>query len=169
MGFIRERRPVVFRGGAVTSTGSTATGTDLVGSLWTDGGFRFGPVETHTLAAAIFTLNGHGTSILTYASSGGPRDAILPDPEYSGQQKEIWLIQNTSSVEAQIHAQSTASVFAGTTFNQIAIAASTVAPAGTAYLKLCAVSTSQWAVTVGSTINWDFSASTGSTGEHAGD
>ena len=163
MGFIRERRPVVFRGGALASTGSTATGANLFGSLWTDGGFRFGPVETQTLGTTAFNLNGHGTSILTYASSGGARDAILPAPEYSGQQKEIWLIKQTSSEEAQVHAQTTSAVFAGTTFNQIAIAATTVAPAGTPFLKLCAVSTSQWAVTPGSTIDWDFAATTGST------
>ena len=163
MGFIHEKRPILARGGVLASTGSTMTGRDVAGSLATEGGFRFGPVESHTLAAAAYTLNGQGTSILTYASSGGARDAILPAPEYSGQQKEIWLIKDTSSEEAQIHAQTTSAVFAGTTFNQIAIAASTVAPAGTAYLKLCAVSTSQWAVTVGSTIMWDFAATTGST------
>ncbi len=123
------------------------------------------PVETFTLSTVTRTLSPKGVSFLTYASSGGSRDALLPKPSFPGQVKEIFLIKNTSSEEAQIHAPSTANVFAGTTYNQVTVAATTVAPAGTAYLRCVARTSTNWAITVGSTIDWDFAATTGSTAQ----
>ena len=162
MGFEYFKRPVRTRGLLASTGASTRSGTNVEGGLAVDGpiGER---VEAITLGTTARTLSGHGVSFLTYASSGGARDAILPAPEFSGQTKEIFLIKETSSEEAQVHAATTSAVFAGTTFNQITVAASTTFTAGTPYLRLVAQSTATWAVTVGSTVDWDFAATTGST------
>ena len=162
MGHEYFKRPVRTEGLLASTGTSTMSASDVAGGIGVEGPIRE-RVESITLGTTARTLSGHGVSFLTYASSGGARDAILPAPEFSGQTKEIFLIKETSSEEAQVHTPTTATVFAGTTFNQITVAASTTFTAGTPYLRLVAQSTATWAVSVGSTVDWDFAATTGST------
>lgn len=168
MGVEHHKRPLRVPGVIVTgSAGSTFTASDAAGGIGLEGPLRI-KVESVTLSTAAQTLSAHGVSFVTYGSSGKPSDVILPTPPFSGAVKEIFVVNNTTSVEANINTNATANTFWGTTFNTIAISAASTGspggtPAGAPYLRLIGASTTQWAVTVGSTFNWDFSASTGST------
>lgn len=149
MGFEKIRRPLLAsRGVNVKSTGYGVTI----------------PLETLTASDAIQTMKVNGVSRLVYNTSGVKAEFRLPAPPRAGVLKKILVVKGTSSEELRIHTASTAAVFDGTTFNTIAIAASTVNPAGSFALELVSVSSAAWAVTaLGSTLHWDFSASTGST------
>lgn len=119
------------------------------------------------------TLSADGVSFVTYGTSGASNDILLPAPKYPGQVKEIFFTNDTTSVELNINTNATANTFWGTTWNTIDISAASTGspggvPAGTLYLKLVAHSTTQWAVVPGSTFNWDFSGSTGSTSDTKG-
>ena len=148
MGYQKSKRPIL-----------APKGVKLAGS----GGRLTVPTESLTGTTVAQTVAANGVSFLTYGTSGKTNDFLLPAPPAAGVIKEIFVLKGTSSEELNINAATTANVVWGTTYNTITIAATTVAPAGTAYLRLVGVSTAQWAVTVGSTIDWDFSASTGST------
>lgn len=124
--------------------------------------------ETITTSTAAQTLNAYAVSFITYGTSGKPSDIILPAPPRAGIVKHIFAVNNTTSVELNINTNATANTFWGTTFNTVSISAASTGspggtPAGTAYLGLIAASTTQWAIFPGSTFNWDFAASTGST------
>lgn len=126
------------------------------------------PTESVSLAAGDQTISRHGVSFVTLGTSGSGREAVLQAPSAAGQVKHIFLINNTTSVDANIHTNATANVFWGTTYNTAVVSAASTGspggtPAGSAYLGLIAQSTTTWAVFPGSTFNWDFVASTGST------
>ena len=161
MGVQKFKRPVLTPGIKGTS-GSTFAGNVRFGADVTV------PYETVTTTGAAPTLADHGISYITYGSSGVAGDIILPAPPRVGAIKEIFAQNNTTSVELNINTLTTAGVFAGTTNNTVTVSAASTGspggvPAGSMYIRLVGVSTSQWAITVGSTFNWDFSASTGST------
>ncbi len=148
MGVWKSKRPILLPKGARF----TGTGGDLRMS-----------VETKTGSSVPQTLSAVGVSIITYGTSGKGNAFILPVPPAAGSMKKIIVNKNTSSEELDINTNATANVFYGTTFNTVTIAASTVNTMGSVALDLVGCSTSQWAVTAGgSTIIWDFSASTGS-------
>ena len=166
MGFETFRRPIR-TAGLLASTGTSTRGAADVGSDIA-GGLKL-PVETITLAAADQTISRNGVSFVTYGTSGLANDAILQAPDESGQVKFIFLVNNTTSVEAAIHTNATANTFWGTTYNTATISAASTGspggtPGGTPALALVAASTTQWALFPGTTFNWDLSASTGSTG-----
>ena len=149
MGYNKSKRPIL-----------APKGVKLAGSA----GRLTVPTEALTGTTVAQTVAPNGVSFLTYGTSGKTNDFLLPTPVAAGVIKEIFVLKATSSEELNINAvASTANVIWGTTHNTITIAATTVSPAGSAYLRLVSVSTAQWAITVGSTIDWDFSASTGST------
>jgi hypothetical protein len=146
-------------GGAVTAAGNVTLGADLIL-----------PTEAKTAVAAAISLADHGVSFVTYGTSGGARDVLLPSPPAAGAVKHIFVINNTTSVELKFFTASSSRTFWGSTFNQIQISGASTGspggtPAGSLYLGLVGASTSQWAVFPGSTFNWDFSASTGSTAQ----
>lgn len=165
MGFEYFRRPIRTRG-LLASTGTSTHGpSDVAGDVV---GNQKVPVETVTLAAGDQTISRNGVSLVVLASSGVANDAVLQAPDESGQVKEIFLVNNTTSVEAAIHTNATANVFYGTTYNTATISAASTGspggtPGGTAALRLISASTTQWALFPGTTFNWDLSASTGST------
>lgn len=148
MGYQKSKRPIL-----------APKGVKLAGS----GGRLTVPTEALTGTTVAQTIAQNGASFLTYGTSGKTNDFILPAPAAAGVVKEIFVLKNTSSEELNITTATSGNVFWGTTFDTIVVAASTVTPAGTPYLRLVGASTSQWAVAVGSTINWDFSGTTGST------
>lgn len=149
MGFEKFKRPLLASRGA--KVGSSGFGvTEAVQSL--------------SASNTAQTLSLYGPSILTYNTSGVKADFILPNPARAGVSKDIVVVKGCSSEELNINTASTAVVFAGTTFNTVTIASSTVNPFGSFALRCVSVSTSQWAVSaVGSTLAWDFAATTGST------
>lgn len=124
--------------------------------------------EAITLVAADQTISRDGVSFLTMASSGAGMEGVLQAPSAAGQVKYIFVVNNTTSVDTRIHTNATANTFWGTTFNTISCSPASTGspggtPAGTMMLGLVAASTTQWALFMGSTFNWDLSASTGST------
>jgi hypothetical protein len=149
MGFEKFKRPVLASRGVQIS--STGRGVTL-------------PFESLTASDVAQTVKVNGVTQITYNTSGVKAEFLLPNPPRAGIMKKILVIKGTSSEELRIHTLSTAQVFAGTTFNTVTIAPTTVNPAGSFGLDLTSVSTSAWAVmAIGSTVHWDFSASTGST------
>ena len=177
MGFNKSKRPILAPGINVTAGASTSAGSvsgDVVASdairalsNTLTGAFAL-PTEAVTLAAGDQTISRNGISFVTLGTSGSGREAVLQAPSAVGQVKHIFLINNTTSVDCNIHTNATANVFWGTTYNTASVsAASTGSPggsaAGTNYLGLIAQSTTTWALFPGSTFNWDFAASTGST------
>lgn len=155
MGYEKFTRPILARGAKFKGGTVQLSGTNAELRL---------PVETKTGTSVAQLLLDHGVSILTYGTSGKTNDFILPPPPAAGTYKKILLNKNTSSEELNITQLSSAGVFFGTTFDTITVAASTVNTMGSIALELVGTSTTSWAVTtVGSTIIWDFSASTGST------
>lgn len=124
--------------------------------------------ESVTGSSAAQTLSAYGASFITYGTSGVPNDIILPAPPRAGVVKDVFVINNTTSVELNINTNATANTFWGTTFNTATLSAASTGspggtPGGTVALRLIAASTSQWALVAGTTFNWDLSASTGST------
>ncbi len=163
MGYEKSKRPVI----APSFTASTQLASNIWGNILLTGDLTL-PTEAKTLSTAAQTLSDDGVSFVTYGTSGKPSDAILPDPPHAGAVKFIFLVNNTTSIEANINPAATANTFWGTTFNTATVAAaSTGSPGGTpaasASLVLVGQSTDQWAVLPGSTFNWDFTATTGST------
>lgn len=151
MGFHKIKRPVLASRGI--QVGTSGRGLTL-------------PFETLTASTATQTVKVNGVTLINYPTSGVAAEFLLPNPPRAGIYKKILVNKGSSSEELRIHTLTTAQVFAGTTFNSVTIAASTVNPAGSFGLDLISVSTSQWAVTAGgSTVHWDFAASTGSTGQ----
>jgi len=176
MGWKVEKRPILTPGvhaavGLSPSTTPQSLNGDLVaGDDIIAKGSRVSALESLTGTNAAQTLSADGVSVLTYGTSGISNDFILPNPSRVGARKDVLVINNTTSVELNINTATTASVIWGTTWNTITISAASTGspggtPAGTASLALIGVSTSQWAVTPGSTFNWDFSGSTGSTSQ----
>ena len=160
-------------GAAISSTLSvaktlTASSNAVVSRRLTlSSGFRV-PTETVTTTGGADTLSAVGVSFITYGSSSVAGDIIIPNPPYAGAVKHIFAQNNTTSIELNLNTHSSAGTFWGTTYNTVTIAAASTGspggtPAGTAYLGLIAASTDQWAIFPGSTFNWDFSGSTGST------
>lgn len=149
MGKVYEKRPQVY-----------------TNAVELDGGFYL-PVESKTSSTALQTLDPDGVSFLTASTGGGGRDFRLPAPPYAGAVKDIFVDQSGSTAPevVRIVTNTTAAVFWASTFNQVACSGSTDNPAGTPWLHLIAKDTTTWAVGVGSTSTWDFSASTGSTGQ----
>ena len=125
------------------------------------------PIESLTSSTALQTLSAHGVSFLTASTGGGGRDFKLPAPPQAGAVKLIYVDQSGSTAPevVRIVTATTAAVFWASTFNEVACAGSTANPAGSPMLVLVAKNTTTWAVGVGSTSSWDFSASTGSTGQ----
>ena len=167
MGFIQEKRPIFARGGIVASTNSTRTVGNIAASLVTDGANAVA-VESLTGTDAAQTLSADGASFLTYGTSGISNDFIIPDPEFSGQVKYVLAVNNTTSIELNLNTAATSHTIWGTTCNTISCSAASPGgpggvPAGTMALTLIAASTTQWAAFPGSTFNWDFTATTGST------
>ena len=122
------------------------------------------PLETLTASDVTQTMKVNGVSRLVYNTSGVKAEFRLPAPPRAGILKKILVVKGTSSEELRIHTASTAAVFDGTTFNTVTIAATTVNPSGSFALELVSVSSAAWAVSaLSSTVDWDFSASTGST------
>lgn len=169
MGFEKIRRPLLTSGVQVPASGGSAPDPNgLVGDLRAGGTFVL-PTESVTLVAADQTLSADGVSFVTMATSGAGREAIIPNPPFAGAVKYIFVINNTTSSDTRLHTASTANVFWGTTFNTVAISTGSTGspggtPGGTPSLCLVGASTTQWAIMPGTTFNWDFSASTGSTG-----
>ena len=151
IGLEKFKRPVLASRGV--QVGSSGRGVTL-------------PFESLTASTATQTLKANGVSLITYNSSGVAAEFLLPNPPRAGILKKVLVVKGTSSEELRLHTLTTAQTFSGTTFNTVTIAATTVNPGGSFGLDLISVSTSAWAVTAGgSTVHWDFSASTGSTGQ----
>ena len=160
MGVNKSKRKVLTPGVKATSNSTFGGNVTLAGDLIL-------PAENVTTTGAADTLTNHGVSFITYGSSGVAGDIILPAP-IRGAVKEIYVNNATTSVELNINTNHEDNTFWGTTYNTVTISAASTGspggtPAGTAYLRLVGHSTTQWAITVGSTFNWDFSGSTGST------
>jgi hypothetical protein len=123
------------------------------------------PVNAITLSSAVQTLAVGGLNAVTYDSSGNASDVLIPAPDRAGQVIRVVLNNATTSLEANFNTFSTATgkEFFGSTNNTITIASTAVvAPS----FELVSVSTSRWAVTaISSTVDWTFSATTGSTGQ----
>ena len=163
MGYEKSKRGIL----APSFTASTQLASNLWGNIVLSG-FISLPTEAVTLAAGDQTISRNGVSLVTYGSSGAANDAVLQAPSHAGQMKSIFVINNTTSVEAAIHTNATANTFWGTTYNTATLAAASTGspggtPGGTAGLILFAASTTQWALIPGTTFSWDLSASTGST------
>lgn len=125
-------------------------------------------VESLTGSSVAQTLSAYGASFLTYGTSGKPNDFIIPAPPRAGILKQVFVTNNTTSIELNINTNSTGNTFWGTTFNTAALAAAATGspggtPGGTVSLLLVSASTTQWALVAGTTHSWDLSASTGST------
>lgn len=180
MGYEYVKRPVYLKSGLEDALGSTfTTGVTISGvltlsntvtaakSITLSSGLRF-PTEAITTTGGADTISPVGVSFITYGASGVAGDIIIPDPPAAGTIKHIFAVNNTTSIELNLTLKSTAAAFWGTTQDTITLAAASTGspggtPAGTAYLGLIAQSTNTWAIFPGSTFNWDFTASTGST------
>lgn len=127
------------------------------------------PTESLTGSTATQTLSAHGVSFITYGTSGKANDFIIPAPPAAGAIKYVHAVNNTTSVELSFHLGSTATVFFGTTANQVNLAAastgSPAVPSGAPSFTLIGVTTAQWSINVSSTFHWDVVASTGSTSQ----
>lgn len=133
------------------------------------GGLRLAS-ESITFSNTAQTLSDRGVSFLTLGSSNISGDVILPSPPYTGAIKYIFLQNTSTSIEGSIYTDATANTFWGTTWNTVNVsAASTGSPGGTPggspALCLVGASTTQWAVLPGTTFNWDFAQTTGSTAQ----
>lgn len=166
MGLNKSKRPILApKGLQIGPGGSTFTGPVVLSG---SSSYLTLSNSTVSVTAAAQTLGNRSVDFLTVTSSGSGRDFILPAPQKKGQTKLIFVDNQTTSVDTTIFTNATANTFWGTTYNQVTHSAASTGspggtPAGTASLILVAASTTQWAATVGSTFNWDFAASTGST------
>lgn len=178
MGWKVEKRPILTKGvNAATSLTPSTTPQSLDGDFVAQDNIKAGgtldlPVESLTGTDAAQTVSADGVSFITYGTSGISNDFLLPAPPVAGALKFIHVINNTTSVELNFNTGTTAAAnnIFGTTFNTITISAASTGspggtPAGTATLVLVGASTAQWAVFPGSTFNWDFAGSTGSTSQ----
>lgn len=162
MGVHKEKRTILTPGIKGTSASTFAGNVRLAADFTV-------PTETvNSTGGAAPTLSDHGVSIVVYGTSGQSGDVILPAPPRAGAIKHIVAVNNTTSVELNINTLTTAGVFYGTTNNTITISAASTGspggvPGGTAYLGLIGITTASWAVYAGTTFNWDYSATTGST------
>lgn len=165
MGFEYIKRPLQVLNSTSLFTGGLELDADL--TL---------PVESLTGTAADKTLSNHGVSFLTVATSNLGNDFVMPAPPRAGAVKLVFVnFATTSGDEFALHAGATvagssANVWFGTTSNTItgnAIAAGTIPVGGSPGLLFIGVSTSQWAVgMLGSTVLFNFTASTGSTSQN---
>ena len=164
MGVEKFKRGIV----ANSFTASTQLASNIWGSLALTGRFQL-QTESLTLSTAAKTISStKSVTFLTYGTSGKANDAIIQDPPAAGLLKFIFLVNNTTSVEANINTAATANTFWGTTYNTATIAAAATGspggtPGGTPALALISQSTTQWAILPGTTHSWDLSATTGST------
>lgn len=172
MGVHKEKRPILategIQAGETTSPSTFSSPITVSGLLTLSSGLKLAS-EAVTVSTALQTLSPSGVSFVTVATSGGDRDFKLPAPPARGVVKVVMVDNQTTSVDTVIHTAttSTANTFWGTTFNTASLAAASTGspggtPAGTAALLLVGASTAQWAVLPGSTFNWDFAGSTGS-------
>lgn len=148
---------------------STFNDLTVADDLRVKGSMRL-PVESLTVSTALQNISEAGVTFITVASSGAGRDFRLPQPSAAGLLKFIFVVNDSTSVDTRILTNTTANTFWGTTYNEAALAAASTGspggtPAGTVMLGLVSASTTQWAVFPGSTFNWDFAGSTGSTGQ----
>ena len=171
MGVEKFKRPILAKEGiqvgGATSPSTFVGQVNFSNAVSLSSGFSL-RVENVATAAAAPTLSAHGISFITYGTSSVAGDVILPDPPAAGALKYIFAENMTTSVELNINAHSSANAFWGTTQNTIVIAAASTGspggtPAGTAAIVLVGKTTNLWAVLPGSTFNWDFTATTGST------
>lgn len=149
--------------------------TQFAGSIGLQAGLNF-PIESLTGTAANQSLAADGVSFLTVATSNLGNDFVLPNPPAVGAIKLVFVnFDTTSGDEFSLHAGGTVAgssdaVFFGTTANTItgnAIGAGTIPVGGSPGLLLIGVTTSQWAATIlGSTVLFNFTASTGSTSQN---
>lgn len=164
MGFHKIKRPVLVSGLQASSGASTGpenlAGDVLAGTLGV-------AVESLTSSTALQTLSANGVSFITASTGAGGRDFRLPAPPRAGAVKWVFVDQSGSTAPevVRIVTATTAAVFFGTTFNEVACQGTTANPAGSGFLMLVARNTTTWGVGVGSTSTWDFAASTGSTGQ----
>jgi len=169
MGFQHIKRPIRTPGVLASgSVNSTVTPSDAAAGVIASESHIKLSTQALTGTDAAQTLSADGVSFLTYGTSGISNDFILPTPKYPGQVKEIFVTNNTTSVELNINTNATANTFWGTTFNTAKLSTASTGspggtPAGTVHLHLVAHSTTQWALAPGSTFNWDITGSTGST------
>ncbi len=178
MGWEYHKRPLLARGlhaASGLSPSTTPEGVDgdvnISDDLTVLGSLAM-KTEAITTTNTPQTLSADGISFVTYGTSGITNDLILPAPPKAGAIKHILVINNTTSVELNINTATTdaGDVFWGTTWNTATISAASTGspggtPAGTVALMLIAHSTSQWAIVPGSSFNWDFTATTGSSGQ----
>lgn len=170
MGYEYIKRPL-----RVLGSTSIVAGSVNAAGLVTSGDFTV-PVESLTGTAANQTLLDHGVSFLTVATSNLGNDFVMPAPPRAGAVKYVFVnFDTTSGDEFSLHAGATvagssANVWFGTTANTItgnAIGAGTIPVGGSPGLLFVGVSTSQWAVSIlGSTVLFNLTASTGSTGQN---
>ena len=166
MGLEKFTRPVLSKKGLQVGTGgSTFTGRVILSS--SNSGLTL-DAATRSVAAADITLAAASVTFLTVGTSGSGREVILPAPRARGEVRYVFVDNQSTSVDTNIHTNATANTFWGTTYNTIAHAAASTGspggtPAGTPSFTLIGASTSRWALVLGSTFNWDLSASTGST------
>lgn len=166
MGIEKIKRPIVTYGVNAAATTSADSPSSLLNDIVASGGLKL-PSESVTSSTALQTLSADGVSFITASTGAGGRDFRLPAPPRAGAVKFIYVDQSGSTAPevCRIVANSTAAVFFGTTFNEVACQGTTANPAGSPMLMLVGKSTTTWAVGVGSTSTWDFAASTGSTGQ----
>lgn len=169
MGFEHFRRPVrsVFGNSTVESI-TVSSAAAFQGNITLSADLKL-PAESLTNTASAQTLTDHGVSFLTIATSGAGGDFKLPNPPGAGAVKYVFVSNNTTSIDSHIVTAASSRTFWGTTYNDASLSAASTGspggtPAGTVMLGLIGASTSQWAVFPGSTFNWDFTASTGTTG-----
>lgn len=167
MGFHKTKRPLLSpKGGQIGPGGTTFTGKIVLSG--TSGNLVLS-AATASVAVADITLSAAAVQFVTVGTSGSGREVILPAPKQRGDVRYVFVDNQTTSVNTNIHTNATANTFWGTTYNTIATAAASTGspggtPAGTPGFTLIGASTSQWALFLGSTFNWDLSATTGSTG-----
>lgn len=166
MGIEKIKRPIVTYGINAASSTSADSPASLLNDVVVSGALKL-PNQALTSSTALQALSADGVSFLTASTGAGGRDFSLPAPPRAGAVKVIFVDQSGSTAPevVRIVANTTAAVFWGTTFNEIACQGSTANPAGTPMLLLTAKDTTTWAVGVGSTSTWDFASSTGSTGQ----
>lgn len=158
------RRPLLSAGGqSQVDDMRVADDLTLAGSLIV-------PVENLSVSTALQAISETGVTFITVGSSGAGRDFRLPSPSAAGIVKQIFVSNDSTSIDTIIFSNGTANTFWGTTWNQAALAAMSTGspggtPDGTVGLSLVSASTSRWAVTAFGSTNWSFSASTGSTGQ----
>jgi hypothetical protein len=174
MGDTWSRRPGRFPNGLQVDAGSTFGGAVSITGNLTVAADTIIPTQSLTGSSVAQTLSDHGVSFITIATSNKTNDFILPAPPAAGAVKYVYVhFATTSGDEFALHcngaAGSSANTFFGTTANTVtgnAIAAGTIPTGGSPGLVLVGASTAKWAVgMLGSTVLFNFTASTGSTAQ----